>query len=215
MKNVLRITTSILGEGSVSSLLMDELLAGLSTQEPFNILERNFANEAIPHLDGAWLQAISTAAVDRDQQQREKADFSDQLIAELQDADIVLIALPMYNFSLPSMLKAWVDHIARAGVTFKYTETGPVGLLEGKQAYLVTAMGGIHEPGVTDFLRPYMKQIMSFVGISDVEFITADGLNMSPERKEQGLAQARAQIQTIKNNIDEHSVDEVEEEVAA
>ncbi len=215
MKNVLRITTSILGEGSVSSLLMDELLVKVSAQEQFTITERNFAHQAIPHLDGAWLQAISAAPDERDPKQTEKADFSDQLIAELQEADIILIALPMYNFSLPSMLKAWVDHIARAGVTFTYSETGPVGLLEGKQAYLVTAMGGLHEPGVTDFLRPYMKQIMSFVGISDVEFITADGLNMGPERKEQGLAQARAEIENLKNKIDEHSAGQMEEEAAA
>jgi FMN-dependent NADH-azoreductase len=215
MKNVLRITTSILGEGSVSSLLMDELLVKLSAQEQFKITERNFAHQAIPHLDGEWLQAISAAPNERDPTQTEKSAFSDQLIAELQEADIILIALPMYNFSLPSMLKAWVDHIARAGVTFTYSETGPVGLLEGKQAYLVMAMGGLHEPGVTDFLRPYMKQVMSFVGISDVEFITADGLNMGPERKEQGLAQARAEIENLKNKIDEHSVGQLEEEAAA
>ena len=190
MKNVLRITTSILGEGSVSSLLMDELLVKVSAQEQFTITERNFAHQAIPHLDGAWLQAISAAPDERDPKQTEKADFSDQLIAELQEADIILIALPMYNFSLPSMLKAWVDHIARAGVTFTYSETGPVGLLE-------------------------RKQVMSFVGISEVELITADGLNMGPERKEQGLAQARAEIENLKNKIDEHSVGQLEEEAAA
>lgn len=126
MKNVLRITTSILGEGSVSSLLMDELLVKLSAQEQFKITERNFAHQAIPHLDGEWLQAISAAPNERDPTQTEKSAFSDQLIAELQEADIILIALPMYNFSLPSMLKAWVDHIARAGVTFTYSETGPL-----------------------------------------------------------------------------------------
>ena len=106
----------------------------------------------------------------------------------------------MYNFSVPSMLKAWVDHIARAGVTFKYTDSGAVGLLQDKRVYLVTAMGGIHEAGATDFLRPYMKQIMAFIGLSDVHFITADGLNMGPERREQGLARASKQIVDILNS---------------
>lgn len=197
MKNVLRITASILGEGSVSSQLMEELVTKLGTEEALKVTERNFMNQSIPHLDGPWLTALSTAEVDRSAEQQAKVAFSDKLIAELQAADTLVIGLPMYNFSLPSMLKAWVDHIARAGVTFKYTENGSVGLLGGKKVYLVAAMGGIHETGATDFLRPYMKQVLAFVGLSDVEFVTADGLNMGPERREQGLADARSQIENI------------------
>ncbi|PCI73884.1 MAG: FMN-dependent NADH-azoreductase [SAR86 cluster bacterium] len=199
MKNVLRITTSILGEGSVSSQLMAELVTKLGTEEALKVTERNFANQAIPHLDGPWLTALSTAHADRSPEQQAKVAFSDQLITELQAADILVIGLPMYNFSLPSMLKAWVDHIARAGVTFKYTDNGSVGLLGGKKVYLVAAMGGIHETGATDFLRPYMKQVLDFVGLSDVEFVTADGLNMGPERREQGLNGARRQIGNIQS----------------
>ena len=200
MKNVLRITTSILGEGSVSSELMDDLLAKLGAQESLNVTERNFADQAIPHLDGAWLTALSTAAADRSSAQQAKAAFSDELVAEILQADYLVIGLPMYNFSLPSMLKAWVDHIARAGVTFTYTEKGPVGLLEGKKVYLVAALGGIHDTSATDFLRPYMQHIMAFVGLNDVQFISADGLNMGPERREQGLASARNQIANIVSN---------------
>lgn len=200
MKNVLRITTSILGEGSISSKLMDELLAGLGDREPLQVVERNFTDEPIPHLDASWLGAISTAEAERSAEQQEKAALSDRLIDELRAADTLLIGLPMYNFSVPSMLKAWVDHIARAGVTFKYTDSGAVGLLQDKRVYLVTAMGGIHEAGATDFLRPYMKQIMAFIGLSDVHFITADGLNMGPERREQGLARASKQIVDILNS---------------
>ena len=194
MKNVLRITTSILGEGSVSSELMDDLLVKLSARESFDVTERNFTDEAIPHLDGPWLNALSTAEEDRSAEQQAKVAFSDTLIAELLEADTLVIALPMYNFSVPSMLKAWVDHIARAGVTFKYTENGAVGLLEDKKVYLVATMGGMHEAGVSDFLRPFMKQIMAFIGLNDVQFITADGLNMGPERREQGIAKARNEI---------------------
>lgn len=200
MKNVLRITTSIMGEGSVSSMLMDELLAKLGTQGALDVTERNFAAQSIPHLDGPWLAALSAAEADRSSEQQAKVAFSDQLIAELHAADTLVIALPMYNFSLPSMLKAWIDHIARAGVTFKYTEQGSVGLLEGKKVYLVTAMGGIHETAATDFLRPYMEHILAFVGLSDVEFITANGLNMGPERREEGLANARSEIANVVNN---------------
>jgi len=200
MKNVLRITTSILGEGSISSKLMDELLAGLGDREPLQVVERNFTDEPIPHLDAAWLGAVSTAEAERSSEQQKKAAFSDRLIDELMAADTLVIGLPMYNFSVPSMLKAWVDHIARAGVTFKYTESGAVGLLQDKRVYLVTAMGGIHEAGATDFLRPYMQQIMAFIGLSDVHFITADGLNMGPERREQGLARASKQIVDILNS---------------
>ena len=200
MKNVLHITTSIMGEGSVSSQLMDELLAELGAQETLNVTERDFAHQAIPHLDESWLAALSTAEADRSLEQQQKAAFSDQLIAELQAADTLVIGLPMYNFSLPSMLKAWVDHIARAGLTFKYTENGSVGLLEGKRVYLVVAMGGIHETSATDFLRPYMKHILAFVGLHDVEFITANGLNMGPESREKGLADARAQIAEVVSN---------------
>jgi len=194
MRNVLRITASIMGEGSVSSELVDDLLAKLGTREPLDVTERNFTDQAIPHLDGPWLAALSTAEADRSAEQQAKVAFSDKLIAELLEADILVIALPMYNFSVPSMLKAWIDHIARAGITFKYTENGAVGLLEGKKVYLVAAMGGIHEANATDFLRPYMEQIMAFIGLSDVQFITADGLNISPERREQGLASARSEI---------------------
>lgn len=197
MKSLLHITTSIMGEDSVSSMLMDELLAKLGAQDALDVTERNFAHQAVPHLDGPWLAALSTAEADRSSEQQAKVAFSDQLVAELQAADILVLGLPMYNFSLPSMLKAWVDHIARAGVTFKYTENGSVGLLEGKKVYLVAAMGGVHETGATDFLRPYMQHILAFVGLSDVEFITADGLNMGAECREKGLADARSQIANV------------------
>ena len=197
MKNVLRITTSIMGEGSVSSELMNEVLARLGAEESLDVIERNFTDEVIPHLDGAWLTALSTAQADRSPEQQAKVAFSDKLVDELLAADTLVIGLPMYNFSIPSMLKAWIDHIARAGITFKYTENGAVGLLEGKKVYLVAAMGGIHESSETDFVRPYMKQIMAFIGISDVHFITANGLNMGPETREQGMASARSEIANI------------------
>ena len=195
MKNVLRITSSLFAEDSVTSLLMEELLMGFRANgEEFQIQERNFRQQPVPHLDGEWLQALSTPAADRSDEQQGKVDYSDALVAELQSADSIVIGLPMYNFSVPSMLKAWIDHVARAGVTFKYTESGPVGLLPGKRVYLVAAMGGLHQAGQTDFLRPYMKSIMGFIGLDDVEFISAEGLAMGDEARKNGLAKARSQI---------------------
>lgn len=195
MRNVLRISSGLFQESSVSSLLMDELLQAMrADNQHFQLQERNFNIQPVPHLDGPWLQAIMTAPADRSEEQQLKADYSDGLIAELQAADTIIIGLPMYNFSVPSMLKAWIDHIARAGVTFKYTEQGAVGLLTGKKVVLVAALGGVHEEGVSDFLRPYMKQVLSLDGLDDIEFVSADGLNMGPQRREQGLAAARGQI---------------------
>lgn len=213
MKNVLRVTTSLFENDSVSSLLMEELLAKFQAGgENFHIVERNFRENPVPHLDADWLQALSTPAVDRSEEQQAKVSYSDSLVAEIQAADTLVIALPMYNFSVPSMLKAWIDHIARAGVTFKYTATGAEGLLQDKQVYLVSAMGGVHEQGdtrekgQTDFLRPYVELIMGFIGLNDVEFITAAGLNMGDRQREQGLAEARAEIENLvsQRNIEQN-----------
>lgn len=196
---VLRLTTSILGEGSVSSGLIEDLLTRLdkiATEKgnPLVITERNFSTTAIPHYDGEWLQAVMTPDADRSAEQQRKVAFSDELIGELQAADIIVIALPMYNFSVPSMLKAWNDHVARAGETFKYTDSGPVGLLGEKKVYLVTAMGGQHESGGSDFLRPYMQHFLGFLGLHDITFITADGLSMGDEARAAGLGRAEAEI---------------------
>ncbi len=212
MKNILRITTSISGESSVSSQLMDELSAGLAASEAIELIERDFSVEPIPHLDSAWLTALSTAQADRDEGQQKKVEYSDGLIAELQKADVLLLGLPMYNFSVPSMLKAWIDHIARAGVTFRYTDNGPVGMLQGKKVYLVAAMGGESGRSATDFLRPYMRHILSFIGLSEVEFITAEGLNLGPERRQQGLAEARRMIDSA---VGKYRQEMIEQEVAA
>lgn len=198
MKNLLRISTSLFEESSVSSALSTDLISALASKGgEFNVIERDFSKQAIPHLDGEWLKAISTSVEERNTEQQEKVAFSDSLIDEIQAADILVIGLPMYNFTVPSMLKAWVDHIARAGVTFAYTEQGPQGLLNNTKVYLVAAMGGVHDTAATDFLRPYMKLIMGFIGLNDVEIITAGGLNMGEEPRVEGLAAAQIKIQAL------------------
>lgn len=197
MTQILRINSSLSGSNSVSRTLAAELTDALAAQGPITVKDRDLATTPVPHFDAERLAALMTAAPERSVEQAAAVAFADELIDEVIAADTLIIALPMYNFTVPSVLKAWIDHIARAGVTFKYTDTGPVGLLAGKKAYLVSALGGKHEAGGTDFLRPYMRVIMNFVGISDVEFISADGLNMGDEPREAGLAAARESIAKV------------------
>ena len=134
MNKVLQINSSITGDNSVSRELSHEIVERLAQASGgIELIERDFSKQPIPHLDGARLGALFTPAEARSAEQTEAVAFADQLIDELMQADTLVIALPMYNFTIPSMLKAWVDHVARAGVTFQYTDTGPVGLLSGKK----------------------------------------------------------------------------------
>lgn len=195
MTHVLRLTTSILGEHSVSTRLLDTLEAELRAQSgELRITHRDFGAEPIPHFDARWLAALTTPKAERTAAQQQKVAFSDRLIAELRTADVLLIGLPMYNFTVPSMLKAWNDHVARAGSTFEYTESGPRGLLANKPVFLVSSMGGVHEAGATDYLRPYMKQFLGLLGITDIRFITASGVNLGEEPRAAAIASAEAEI---------------------
>ena len=209
--NVLRLHTSLFAENSVSSQLVEELTEALGANVgQLKIVDRDFRQSPIPHLDGERLAALMTDENDRSPEQQSMVEYADSLIEEVQQADVLIIALPMYNFSVPSMFKAWFDHIARAGVTFAYTENGPVGLLEGKKAYLVSAMGGVHEIGQTDFLRPYVELLMKFIGIDDLEFVTASGLNMGEEARAQGLNEAHDDIlRVVESKANSQSLKEV------
>jgi FMN-dependent NADH-azoreductase len=201
MTHALRLTTSILGEHSVSTHLLDKLEAQLRAQgEDVTVTHRDFSVEPVPHFDSDWLGAVMTPESDRSEGQQRKADFSDRLISELRDADVLLIGLPMYNFTVPSMLKAWNDHVARAGNTFEYTAAGPQGLLADKPVFLVSTMGGIHQAGESDFLRPYMKQFLGLLGITDIRFITASGLNLGEEPRAKAIAAAEAEINDAVTN---------------
>ena len=200
---ILQLKTSIfdaVNNQGVSSQLSDELVAGLvenDTGESVNVRVRDFSQNPVPYFDGAWLQALSTPAEQRTPEQQRQAAWSDAAIAELQEADTVVIGAPMYNFAVPAMLKSWTDHVARAGVTFKYTEQGAVGLLQNKKVYVVVSTGGLHTEGVTDFMRPYLRTILGFLGLTDISIIVADGLNMGDELRSKGLAKARATIDAL------------------
>ncbi len=195
---VLQLKSSIFDSATaqgVSSQLSGELIEGLrAVHADVHVTTRDFSTAPVPYLDAAWLQALFTPAADRTQEQSEKVAYSDSLIAELQAADVVVIGVPMYNFAIPAMLKSWTDHVARAGVTFKYTDKGAVGLLGGKKVYLVVSTGGRHAEGVTDFIRPYLRTFLGFIGLTDIDIIVADGLNMGEVARAEGLQQARAQI---------------------
>lgn len=199
---ILQLKSSIFDSAAaqgVSSQLGGELIAGLAdglraVDAEVQVTTRDFSTAPVPYLDAAWLQALFTPAAERTQEQSEKVAYSDSLIAELQAADVVVIGVPMYNFAIPAMLKSWTDHVARAGVTFKYTEKGAVGLLGGKKVYLVASTGGRHVEGVTDFIRPYLRTILGFIGLTDIDIIVADSLNMGEVPRAEGLRQAREQI---------------------
>lgn len=204
VKKVLQLKTSLFdgaGNEGVSTQLSGELLAGLHRiHDNLHLTTRDFSTDPVPYLDGAWLKALFTPAADRTEEQSDKVAYSDALIAELQAADVLVIGVPMYNFAVPGMLKSWTDHVARAGVTFKYTDKGAVGLVTGKKVYLVLALGGKHDEGVTDHMRPYLRTLLGFLGMTDVEIVVADGLNMGETFRAQGLQQAREQIETLLNN---------------
>lgn len=195
--NVLHIESSIFGAQGVSSQLAERLLARLQ-EGGATITKRSFASDPIPHLDGAHLTALMTPATDRSAEQQAKADFSDRLIAEVQAADVLVIGVPMYNFSLPSMLKAWFDHIARAGVTFRYTAEGPEGLLKGKKVYLLLSRGGQYLGTAADSQTPLLKTFLNFIGLTDIQSIYAEGLNMGEEPRTSALEAAYAAIANLK-----------------
>jgi FMN-dependent NADH-azoreductase len=184
----LQLKTSLFGDGGQSSQLASELVARLGSR----IIVRDLAKDPVPHLDAARFGAFLAKPEERTPEQRAVVEYSDRLIGELKAADTIVIGLPMYNFALPSTLKAYFDHIARAGVTFKYTDKGAVGLLTGKKAYVVVSRGGLY--GESHSQTAYVRQFLAFLGITEVEFIYAEGLAISPDSKLAGLAKARATI---------------------
>ena len=174
---VLEISASGRRGNSVSRMLTGELIDSLEAREGDIELTRRDLGDGVPLVDEAWINANFTAEEDRTVQDREVLAESDALVAELQAADVVVIGSPIYNFGVPAVLKAWVDMIARARLTFRYTANGPEGLLKGKKAYVVIASGGVPVDSPVDFATPYLRHALRFVGISDVEVIAADQLN--------------------------------------
>jgi len=193
-KQILKISSSGRIEGSSSRALSRDLISALKDRNgDIDVVDRDLAT-GVPVVDEAWIEANFTPEESRTEQHRKTLAYSDTLVAELQNADILVIGVSMYNFSITATLKAWIDMIARARLTFRYTENGPQGLLSGKKAYLVVATGGVPVGSPMDFATPYLRHALAFVGITDVEIVAADRLNSEAE---ESLNKAREQIANL------------------
>ena len=198
MKTLLQLNASLFSGNGQSSRLSNEFAAAWRDANPDGkVVTRDLAADPVPHLDGQRFGAFLTKPEERTAQQQAVVDFSDALIEELRNADVIALGLPMYNFGIPSTLKAYFDHIARAGVTFKYTENGAVGLLSGKKVYVFAARGGMYQGTPADTQTGYVRDFLRFIGLSDVEFVYAEGLAMGEESKQAGLAKAENMIRQL------------------
>jgi FMN-dependent NADH-azoreductase len=198
MKTLLQIQSSIFSKGGQSSLLSERFIAAWRASNPGGkVIVRDLAAQPVPHLDAARFGAFIAKPEERTPAQQAVVDYSDALIDELKRADVVVLGLPLYNFGLPSTLKAYFDHIGRAGVTFKYTEKGPVGLLTEKKVYVFAARGGLYAGTPNDTQTPFIRTFLSFIGMSDIEFVYAEGLAISEASKQQGIARANAAIDAL------------------
>jgi FMN-dependent NADH-azoreductase len=195
MSRLLFVTSSLFGADSKSRAVAGEFVAAWQRANPgATVSERDLSPAAIPHLSLDALGAAMTPAAERAPAQQQAAALADRLIEEVEAADVIVIAAPMYNFSIPSTLKAWVDHIARAGRTFRYGAGGPEGLLKGKRVFVFTARGGVYtgeSPAkAMDFQETYLRAMLGFLGLDDVTFVHAEGLNLGPDAAADGIAAA-------------------------
>lgn len=198
MKTLLQINSSIFSDGGQSSRLTARFVAQWQASNPgAKVVTRDLGRDPVPHLSAARFQAFLAKPEERTVQQAADAAYSDALIDELKRADVIVIGLPMYNFGLPSSLKAYFDHIARAGHTFSYSEKGPVGLLKGKKTYVFATRGGVYAGTPADTQTAYVRDFLRFVGLDDVEFVYAEGLAMGEAPKNEALAKAENAIRSF------------------
>lgn len=193
---ILQINASARREGANSTKLGSRITERLLAANPgATVTVRDLAAEPLPVLDEVALGALFTPAEQRSAEQAALAARFDAAIAELQAHDTIVLGVAMYNFGVTVQLKSWIDAIARAGVTFKYTETGPVGLVEGKTVYAACARGGLYRGTPNDSQTPYLKAVLGFLGMKEVNFVYAEGLNMGPDAAAKGFAQAEADLE--------------------
>jgi FMN-dependent NADH-azoreductase len=194
MSTLLQINASLAGANGQSSRLSQRFVADWQAKHPDGrVIARDLSSEPVPHLTAERFQAFLSRPDARTAEQRAVSEYSDTLIEELKAADTIVFAVPMYNFSVPSTLRAYFDHIARAGVTFRYTANGAEGLLKGKTAYVFITRGGIYADAA-DTQTPYLKQFLGFIGITDVKFVFAEGLGMGEETREKSISAAHDAI---------------------
>lgn len=194
MKTLLHVKSSLFGDQGQSAQLAGSFISRWSEQNPEGtVIERDLAADPVPHLDGFRMGALNTPEADRIPEQQAVVALADQLLAEVKAADVIVIGLPMYNFSVPSQLKSWFDHLARAGVTFQYTETGVEGLIEDRPVYLISTRGGVYGDEGSNMQISYVKQLLSFMGLNNQQLVVAEGLALDDQR-EAALEKARAAL---------------------
>jgi len=195
MQTLLALNTSMFSTGGQSSRLADSFVAAWRASHPgAAVITRDLGRDPVPHLSAERFQAFLAQPGSRTPAQQAAVDFSDELIGELKRADVIVLGLPMYNFGVPSTLKSYFDHVARAGVTFHYTANGPAGLLTGKKAYVFATRGGQYAGTPMDTQTGFVRNFLRFIGIADVEFIYAEGLAMGEASKSNALARAQAEL---------------------
>jgi FMN-dependent NADH-azoreductase len=194
--NILQLNSSARADNSQSTRLANSIVERLvASHTGAAVTVRDLARTPHPALDEAGLGALFTPADKRTPEQAARVALDDALIAELKAADVIVLGVPMYNFGVPAQLKNWIDAVARAGVTFKYTESGPVGLVQGKKVYVALTRGGLYRNTPADTQVPYLKTFLGFIGLTDVQFIYAEGLAMGPDAEQKALASAQSQIE--------------------
>lgn len=201
MRNILLVTSSPRGKASYSTQVAEELVGKLQTAHPeATVRVRNLEHEPLPFISEAFVHALHTPAEDRTPDQAASLALSDALVAELQAADAIVIASGLINFGIPAVLKAWIDLVSRAGLTFRYTAEGPEGLLRDKKTYLVLAYGGVYSVGPmqsADFQGPYLKWMLSFLGLTDIEEVIVEGSIFGPEAAEKALSVAHEKLDAL------------------
>ncbi|KQQ58799.1 FMN-dependent NADH-azoreductase [Rhizobium sp. Leaf311] len=200
MSKILLITSSPRAEESLSNKFAGDLAAKIKAQSNGSITHLDLGQNPIPHLDQVTTSAIRKAPEQRDTQEAAAAEYSDKRVAELMEADTVIIGTGLINFAIYSGLKSWIDNVARAGMTFRYTESGPVGLATGKKVYIVLSSAGVYSEGpaaAMDHAVPYLKTVLGFLGLTDVEVIRIEGLAFGPEAAEKAIASATAKVEEL------------------
>jgi len=198
---ILRIDSSLNGDNAVAAQLIQQWLDNVSQQGgDIQVSQRDLSSADLPHLTGEQHAGFNTPAADRSLHQQLAINLSDCLISELRAADTIVLGVPLYNFGIPSSLKAWIDHVARSGETFNYTSEGPVGTLRGKKVIVIATRGGIYAGSPNDNQTPYLKQVLGFIGLTDVEFVYVEGLAMDGRRNE-SIEQASAQLQALTEQL--------------
>ena len=200
MKHLLQINTSLFGEGGQSTGLANTFVNNWKQTHPEGIVHvRDVAGDAVPHLTLERFSAFLAKPEARTPEQQAVAGYSETLIDELKRADVIVLGLPLYNFGVPSSLKAYFDHIGRAGITFRYTDKGPEGLLKGKKVYVFATRGGLYSGTPLDTQTSYVRDFLGFLGMKDVEFVYAEGLAMGDASKDAAIAKAKQVIDGIMN----------------